>query len=93
MKRPELLSPAGDREKLEAALAYGADAVYLAGEEFGMRCASENFSQEAIADAIACFLHNILFLSDYINCFLSIFSSTYSIFSIKDSFSKVSNYV
>lgn len=57
MKRPELLSPAGDREKLETALAYGADAVYLAGEEFGMRCASENFSEDSIADAIA-YAHN-----------------------------------
>lgn len=52
MKRPELLSPAGDREKLETALQYGADAVYLAGEEFGMRIASENFTQDSIADAI-----------------------------------------
>ncbi len=57
MKRPELLSPAGDREKLETALQYGADAVYLAGEEFGMRIASENFTQDSIADAIA-FAHN-----------------------------------
>ena len=33
----ELLSPAGDMERLEMALCYGADAVYLAGTEFGMR--------------------------------------------------------
>ena len=33
----ELLSPAGDRERLEMAIFYGADAVYLAGRQFGMR--------------------------------------------------------
>ena len=36
-KKPELLSPAGDWEKLHMAVAYGADAVYLAGAAFGMR--------------------------------------------------------
>ena len=40
----ELLSPAGDFEKLRAAIRYGADAVYLAGEAFGMRAASANFT-------------------------------------------------
>ena len=35
--RPEVLSPAGDRERLDMALSYGADAVYLAGTSFGMR--------------------------------------------------------
>lgn len=34
-KKPELLSPAGDWEKLKMAVAYGADAVYLAGTAFG----------------------------------------------------------
>ena len=53
MKRPELLAPAGDWEKLESALRFGADAVYLAGEEFGMRSASENFTCEKIAEAVA----------------------------------------
>lgn len=57
MKRPELLSPAGDREKLEAALQYGADAVYMAGSEFGMRAAADNFEIDEIADAIS-FAHN-----------------------------------
>ena len=37
MKKPELLSPAGDMEKLKMAVLYGADAVYLAGTAFGMR--------------------------------------------------------
>ena len=35
--RPELLAPAGDMERLQAALDFGADAVYLAGQMFGMR--------------------------------------------------------
>lgn len=52
MRRPELLSPAGDMEKLKFAIHYGADAVYLAGVEFGMRSASANFTDEALADAI-----------------------------------------
>ena len=37
MKKMELLAPAGDMERLEMAVAYGADAVYLAGNAFGMR--------------------------------------------------------
>lgn len=55
MKRvkPELLSPAGDRERLEAAVAYGADAVYLAGKSFGMRSAPANFGEEELQDAVA----------------------------------------
>jgi len=50
-RRPEILAPAGSRGKLEAALRFGADAVYLAGERFGMRQASENFTPEGIAEA------------------------------------------
>ena len=49
---PEVLSPAGDMERLEAALTFGADAVYLAGEKFGMRAASANFSREELALAV-----------------------------------------
>ena len=49
---PELLSPAGDRERLEAAVRFGADAVYLAGKAFGMRGSSPNFTPEELADAI-----------------------------------------
>ena len=52
IKRPELLSPAGDFEKLKAAVRYGADAVYLAGTSFGMRTASNNFSRDELADAV-----------------------------------------
>ena len=46
LKVPELLCPAGDITRLKAAVDYGADAVYLAGEEFGMRTAATNFGEE-----------------------------------------------
>ena len=49
----ELLSPAGDWERLEMALAYGADAVYLAGSEFGMRASAGNFDNEEMEKAVA----------------------------------------
>ena len=46
MKKAELLAPAGDLERLKVAILYGADAVYIGGEEFSMRTACENFSPE-----------------------------------------------
>lgn len=49
----ELLSPAGNMEKLRAALRFGADAVYLAGKGFGMRSAADNFTNEELAEAVA----------------------------------------
>nr|WP_300185895.1 U32 family peptidase [uncultured Agathobaculum sp.] len=49
---PELLAPAGDMEKLRFAIAYGADAVYLAGQKFGMRAAAANFDDEALRAGI-----------------------------------------
>ncbi len=52
MKKPEILSPAGDMEKLKASILYGADAVYMAGEMFGMRTASSNFSDEELEEAV-----------------------------------------
>lgn len=52
MKKVELLAPAGDLEKLKAAIDYGADAVYLGGEAFGLRKASKNFPLKAIADGV-----------------------------------------
>lgn len=52
LKAPELLSPAGNFEKLKAALLYGADAVYLAGQSFGMRSAADNFSVEELNEAV-----------------------------------------
>lgn len=47
----ELLSPAGNFEKLRSALLYGADAVYLAGQRFGMRSAADNFTVEELYSA------------------------------------------
>ena len=52
-KKPELLSPAGNPEKLRAAVLYGADAVYLSGKMFGMRAASGNFTNEELEWAVA----------------------------------------
>ena len=51
-KKPELLSPAGDWEKLQMAVLYGADAVYLAGTSFGMRSFAGNFDDEALPKAV-----------------------------------------
>ncbi len=51
--RPELLCPAGDMERLSAAVAYGADAVYLGGTEFGMRAAPGNFDEDQLREAVA----------------------------------------
>lgn len=51
-KKPELLAPAGDMERLNMAVRYGADAVYLAGESFGMRSFAGNFSPEELSRAV-----------------------------------------
>ena len=51
-KKLELLAPAGDMERLEMALAYGADAVYLAGTAFGMRSFAGNFTPEELKTAV-----------------------------------------
>ncbi|MCB6366971.1 U32 family peptidase [Intestinibacillus massiliensis] len=53
IKKPEILSPAGDFEKLRYAIAYGADAVYLAGRRFGMRAATGNFDDGELRQAIS----------------------------------------
>ncbi|MGX8795517.1 peptidase U32 family protein [Fusibacter sp. JL298sf-3] len=58
MNRVELLAPAGDLEKLKFALLYGADAVYIGGEVFGLRAAAKNFSLEQMKEGIA-FAHNL----------------------------------
>ena len=52
-KRPEILSPAGNFEKMRAAILYGADAVYLAGSRFGMRAAADNFTVDELRCAVA----------------------------------------
>ena len=53
MKKIELLAPAGDLEKLKMALTYGADAVYLGGEAFGLRKRAKNFSLDQIEEGVA----------------------------------------
>jgi len=52
LKKIELLAPAGDLEKLKMAILYGADAVYLGGEAFGLRKASKNFSIDEIKEGV-----------------------------------------
>lgn len=52
MTKPEILSPAGNFEKMKSAILYGADAVYLAGQIFGMRAAADNFSLEELREAV-----------------------------------------
>ena len=52
MRIPELLSPAGERESLDAAVQFGADAVYLGAQQFGMRTAPKNFDMQSLADAV-----------------------------------------
>ena len=52
MKKIELLSPAGEMERLKMAVLYGADAVYLAGTDFGMRSFAGNFSPEELPKAV-----------------------------------------
>ncbi|AUN98147.1 U32 family peptidase [Bacteriovorax stolpii] len=49
---PELLSPAGSLEKLKVAVLYGADAVYLGGQKFGLRQASDNFTAEELKEGV-----------------------------------------
>ena len=51
-KNPELLAPAGTMEKLQMALAYGADAAYLGGAQFGLRAFGGNFTNEEIRAAV-----------------------------------------
>ena len=51
-KKIELLAPAGDMERLKMAVAYGADAVYLAGTTFGMRSFAGNFTPEQLKEAV-----------------------------------------
>ena len=63
---PELLSPAGDFEKLTMAVRYGADAVYLSGKEFGMRAAAASFDDEQLLKGIR-FAHDRA-VKVYITC-------------------------
>jgi len=52
VKKPELLAPAGDMEKLKIAVAYGADAVYLGGRHFGLRAGAGNFGDEELRTGV-----------------------------------------
>ena len=57
MRKTELLIPAGSLEVLKVAVLYGADAVYLGGEAFGLRAKAKNFTDEEIREGIA-FAHS-----------------------------------
>ena len=52
INKPELLAPAGNLEKLQVALIYGADAVYVGGKKFGLRAFSDNFSDEELKSGV-----------------------------------------
>ena len=58
MKRIELLSPAGDLERLKVTLLYGADAVYIGGEKYGLRANATNFMLDEIREGCS-FAHNL----------------------------------
>ena len=52
LKKPELLAPAGNLEKLQFAVRYGADAVYIGGQQYGLRAKAGNFSFEDMAQGV-----------------------------------------
>ena len=52
MRKPEILAPAGNLEKLKIAIDYGADAVYLGGAKLNLRAFSNNFSNEEMLEGI-----------------------------------------
>ena len=58
IKKPELLAPAGDLERLKFALLYGADAVYVGGDLFSLRANAINFTIEQLKEAVE-FTHNL----------------------------------
>ena len=51
-KKLELLAPAGDLEKLKIAVLYGADAVYIGGEAYGLRAKAKNFDIDTMAEGV-----------------------------------------
>ncbi len=60
MRKVELLAPAGDKERLLAALHFGADAIYFAGKKWGLRAFAENFDEDEIKEAISlCHQNNV----------------------------------
>ena len=58
MKKPELLAPAGDLERLKIALLYGADAVYLGGNMFNLRANANNLTEEELKEGVE-FAHKL----------------------------------
>ena len=58
LKKPELLAPAGNMEKMKMALLYGADAVYLGGKAFGLRALGGNFTRDELKEAME-FAHGL----------------------------------
>ncbi len=58
MKRPELVSPAGDLKKLKYAFAFGADAVYIGAKEFSLRVRAKNFSRKEMEEGVS-FAHKL----------------------------------
>ena len=58
IKKPELLAPAGNLEKMKMALLYGADAVYLGGKLYGLRALGGNFTREELREAVG-FAHKL----------------------------------
>ncbi|MFO7886438.1 MAG: U32 family peptidase [Desulfobacteraceae bacterium] len=84
-KKPELLAPAGNFEKLEVAVAYGADAVYLAGKEFSLRNFSGNFTITELFQAVEfAHQHNVRV---YIAC--NIYSRTWEQSAISEYLHKI----
>ena len=68
VKKPELLIPAGSLEVLKTAVMFGADAVYIGGEAFGLRAKAKNFSDKDMREGIAfAQLHHFAFLRQ---CFI-----------------------
>ena len=53
MRKPELLIPASSLEVLKTAVSFGADAVYIGGEAFGLRAKARNFSMEEMAEGLS----------------------------------------
>ncbi len=59
-KKPELIAPAGNFDKLHFAITYGADAVYFGGNEFNLRVKTQNFDREELAKAVdLCSANNV----------------------------------
>lgn len=78
----ELLAPAGNRNKMNTAFHFGADAVYLGGSEFGLRAYADNFDNQALSDAVA-YAHSI---SKKVFVTVNIFASNKDFAPLKDYF-------